>query len=425
MDVNDLNKTVRSQRILNGAWHAIRRNAETSRKAETREEARKLGNELPSKLRSLSDRLRKGYHFSPAFGATPSKGKGKKGKRPLVVAPIQDRIIQRAVLDTLTECKELSNVQSVLRTKTSVGGIPQRGVENAIELLDQCVANGDRFIAASDIAGFFTKIPRDRVLEYVGRDTEDKDFLGLLDRALTVELANEATLPTEDRKLFPTGNDGVAQGCPLSALAGNIVLKCFDTEMNEEGRGITCIRYIDDFVLVGRTRKKVVAAMKSAKQKLARLGMDVYDPETDPDKAFVGEIGNGHVFLGYELEPGRYPPAQKSRDRLIGQVEALLKNGRTTIKKAKSGKKLSSSDRAYIQTLTAIDNTLKGWRGSYQSSNCDEVFLAIDAEVQRRLRDFDGFFRRSIRDEGDAVRRRMLGVKNLSDGLPPKVSQKN
>jgi retron-type reverse transcriptase len=92
---------VRSTNALVAAWHAIRRNAETSQTASTKQIAREFGQNLPRNIRRIQDRLRKGYRFEKAFGATPSKGPGKTGKRPIVVAPLADRIVQRAILDVL------------------------------------------------------------------------------------------------------------------------------------------------------------------------------------------------------------------------------------------------------------------------------------------------------------------------------------
>lgn len=84
-----------------------------------------------------------------------------------------------------------------------------------------------------------------------------------------------------------------AQGCPLSALAGNIVLEAFDNAMN--ARGITCIRYIDDFLVMGKTRHAVDGAMRAAGTLLGKLDMHVYDPVALPNKAFVGKVDDGQA----------------------------------------------------------------------------------------------------------------------------------
>lgn len=105
-DPDSLCKRVRSSRVMIAAWHAIRRNAETSQQDATKQKARKFGENLPANLRKIQDRLFKGYNFEPAYGATPPKAGGKPGKRPIVVAPLEDRIVQRALLDVLQGARE-------------------------------------------------------------------------------------------------------------------------------------------------------------------------------------------------------------------------------------------------------------------------------------------------------------------------------
>lgn len=399
-------------RVLVAAWHAIRRNAETSQQENTKLKARKFGEDLPTNLRKIQDRLRDNYRFDKAYGATPPKSGGKPGKRPIVVAPLEDRIVQRAILDVLQDSLEISGVQRVLQTPTSIGGIRGRGVDHAIMLFDERVKAGDRFVAGSDIAGFFTKIPRLKVIDFLRKECAESEFVELIHNALAVELSNIDKLSDDDRKLFPTGSDGVAQGCPLSALAGNIVLEKFDSEMNKQG--ITCIRYIDDFIILGKSLYAVKKAMDSAKRILADLNMDIYDPIKAPSKAFIGSIGEPHVFLGYALIPGVYPPAEAASARLMAQIKTLIANGQRSISKAVTDRPLSRQDRCYAQTLVAIDLTVHGWRGSFRSSNCPEIFERIDSEIDRRLLDFRSFYRQKTTNKTPAQQRRALRIRLLS-----------
>jgi retron-type reverse transcriptase len=395
------------------AWHAIRRNAETSRQEATKNIAKLFGENLPKNLRTLQARLKAGYQFAPAYGATPPKGNGKTGKRPIVVAPLEDRIVQRAILDVLQEATEISGVQRVLRTPTSIGGIKGRGVNHAIAIFDERVKAGDRYVAGSDIAGFFTKIPRAKVLAFLEAEGVEADFLTLVRDGLTVELSNADNLSDDDLKLFPTGADGVAQGCPLSALAGNIVLERFDTAMND--RGITCIRYIDDFLVMGRTRNAVATAMRAAGALLGELDMKIYDPVASPNKAFTGTVDQGHAFLGYELRPGSYPPALGARERLYGQIAALIASGQKAIVKAVSGRTLTSQDHCYAQTLVRLDHTIRGWRNSFKSSNCPELFDEMDSEIDRRLLDFRSFYLDKIKNRSAARKRLAARVALLTE----------
>lgn len=406
-------RRVRSTRVLVRAWHAIRRNAETSRQEATKNKAKLFGEDLPKNLRTLQTRLKAGYRFAPAYGATPPKGHGKTGKRPIVVAPLEDRIVQRAILDVLQEATEIAGVQRVLQTPTSIGGIKGRGVDHAIAIFDERVNAGDQYVSGSDISGFFTKIPRQAVLAFLETEGVEAEFLDLVRDGLTVELSNADKLSDDDLKMFPTGADGVAQGCPLSALAGNIVLEAFDDAMN--ARGITCIRYIDDFLVMGKSRHAVQAAMHAAEKLLAELDMHIYDPVTSPNKAFAGTVHEGHAILGYELRPGSYPPSMGARAKLQDQIGALIASGQKAIVKAVSGRTLTSQDRCYAQTLVRLDHTIRGWRNSFKSSTCPELFGQLDLEIDRRLSDFRAFYLAKISNRTAAQKRLAARVALLTE----------
>lgn len=410
-------RRVRSTQVLVRAWHAIRQNAETSRHENTKKHAREFGSDLPRNLRKLQVRLKEGYRFAPAYGATPPKGGGKPGKRPIVVAPLEDRIVQRAILDVLQEATEIAGVQRVLRTPTSIGGIKGRGVEHAIALFDERAKAGDRYVAGSDISGFFTKIPRERVLTFLQAEGVEADFLQLVRDGLSVELSNSDKLSNDDLNMFPTDADGVAQGCPLSALAGNIVLEQFDIAMNS--KGITCIRYIDDFILMGKTERAVNLAMKAAAALLSKFDMTIYDPVTYPKKAFAGTIEEGHTFLGYELRIGSYPPSCDARAKLHEQVAVLIASGQKAIAIAVSGRPLTSQDRCYAQTLVQIDHTVRGWRNSFKSSNCPDIFRQMDREIDRRLSDFRAFYLSKINNRTPEQKRLAARVSLLSEAKAP------
>ncbi|WP_430445330.1 reverse transcriptase domain-containing protein [Sphingorhabdus contaminans] len=414
-------RLVRSMKTLVGAWDAIRRNAETSRQARTRNDAREFAKDLPSNLRAIQDQLRKGYKFKPAFGATPSKGKGKSGKRPIVVAPLEDRIVQRAILDVLQQAEALSGVKTVLATPTSIGGIRGRGTDDAVRQFQARVDAGDKYVAGSDIAGFFQKIQRTVVVQFLRADCKDDAFVGLFERALTVELQNENELSEIDRRMFPTGLDGVAQGCPLSAFAGNVVLQAFDTEMND--RGITCIRYIDDFIVTGKSKASVQKAMRTAEKKLAVLGMEIYNCETHPTKAFAGPIGEPHNFLGYKLVPNSYPPSDAACERLVERIEDAIKVGKLSIRKAVEGRAMRRSDLAYAQTIAQIDLIVRGWRASFRATQATKEFKALDKTIDRRVHDFTIFFKKKAVGSSDESYRRALGI-SLAIDVPVDVKVK-
>ncbi len=146
--------------------------------------------------------------------------------------------------------------------------------------------------------------------------------------------------------------------------------------------------------------------------------MDIYDPIASPTKAFIGQVGDPHVFLGYELSPGSYPPSPAARDKLIGKIGTLITEGQRSISKAVNDRKLTSQDRCYAQTLVAVDQTIRGWQGSFKSSNCPELFKQLDTLIDRRLYDFRAFFLGKIAKHSPAHQRRALGVSLLHASAP-------
>lgn len=411
-----LSERVRATDTLLEAWHAIRRNGETSRSRKTREETKRFGSDLPRQLRRISEHLRARYEFEKPKGSTPPKKNKPNEKRPLVIAPIPDRIVQRAILDVLQRAEELSDVQAVLATPTSIGGIRGRGVEHAIEIIEAAHTAGEaQFVAGSDIAAFFTQIRQADVVGFIGSQTDDVEFVDLFARALKVDLANADEMDPDDRKLFPTDDVGVAQGCPLSAFAGNVALRKFDAEMN--GRGVICVRYIDDFILLAKRRDAVEKAFKNAGRHLAAMGMSIYQPSERPDKAFFGPISAHYEFLGYQIVPGVYPPAKKNRDGLIDAIRQELDEGRghilRTLKRGGNGQRLQY----YAQSLVAVDGLLRAWSGSFRASRCERTANEIDVACDQLIANFIEFYRDRTRDLTQTAKRRVLGVHVLADDI--------
>ena len=114
-------------------------------------------------------------------------------------------------------------VRQVLEVPTSIGGVPFRSVPHGLAEIEQAFDGGKLWFARSDITGFFDNIPRAVVLAEIGKHVDDVKFLSLLDPATSVVLGNELALG-DDRRCFPTDEQGVAQGSPLSPLLGNILL---------------------------------------------------------------------------------------------------------------------------------------------------------------------------------------------------------
>lgn len=278
-------KTVSKFDTIEAAWRVIRENARASLSQAVRQEVEEFAKEPNARIRSICWHL---SHNQFAFGTAkgiplPKRdASGRKtGKyRPIVLASLEARIVQRAVLDVLQTVPKL---QAFAQTPLSFGGIRKlkplhetdhgeerlSAVPAAIQAVLDEIANGARYYVCADIRSFFTRISKPNVIEIVGAAVADPEFLEFFKKAISTELSNIEELRGTGAD-FPTEEIGVAQGNSLSPLLGNITLSKFDLEMN---RGdCRCIRYIDDFIILAPSAKAANTRLRMALRLLKELG---------------------------------------------------------------------------------------------------------------------------------------------------------
>ena len=233
-DNSSLWTKLRSKPVLHRAWASVRRSGFSSTSAETAKNIRRFEENWINNIARIATALRSGtFEFDGEKGIAAPKGRGKKGHRPLVLAPIENRIVRRAILEVLqgygdehapvrNKWAGVPDIKKIMETPTSVGGVPGRGVSHGLLLIDEAVRNGHHWFVRSDIKDFFTRISVSDVVSFVSNATSDPQFATLFEKALLTNLVNRDEL--EERRLFtlfPDGNLGVAQGSALSALAGH------------------------------------------------------------------------------------------------------------------------------------------------------------------------------------------------------------
>ena len=395
---------------LESAWRQVHENGMQSTSLETKGEIEEWAKRARGRLAKLQRSLREGsFSFLPQIGVTPKKRSGK-GHRPIVLAPIESRIVQRAILEVLQRQPRLKRLSEA---RGSFGGIKERGVTDAIAAVVAAVNRGARYYLRSDIKDFFTDIPRERVITMVAGAIPDERFVSLLEKATTTELANLTALRGL-ADLFPTHELGVAQGCALSPFFGNLLLSDFDRRLN--GRGITCLRYIDDFLILGPKPRKVMAAFESGQRILRDLSMEAYDPRDGTGKSQMGSVEEGLTFLGCELRPGLIRPTKASRKRLLGTVRDRLKE--STEAMVDPLQCYRSRDSA-ASTLLDIGNVLRSWGNQYKFCNDRNLMAHLDQQVSAMVIDYLRSLRQRVRgasaDKGHEIWRRLLGVHLLLD----------
>ena len=416
---------VRRLASLQSAWNNVKVRAKSSRNPKTRAAAAKFEiNELRN-LRRLQDALRSfTFKFEKQRGVLKGRGPDRP-PRPIVTAPLPNRIVQRAILDVCQDSDPkiapmLGAIPQILRTPTSVGGIPEKGATDAIAAIMSAVQSGARYYIRSDIKDFFTRIPKQRILNFLVLNIPDPEFVSIFMTALQVELENVEEI-REWSNLFPTGEIGVPQGSSLSALCANIILERFDIELN--GRGITTIRYLDDFVILGPAENSVTKAWQKALQILDALEMKAHSPSERSGKAAKGLISDGFDFLSFRITDIHVAPSRNAKKEFIRDLEQTIYLAKKDIQAQTTSPR--RAENRFGQSMVLIDRKVRGWGDSFRATTQRLVFAQLDQEVSKMIDEYWNWFSVQIAAVIGYERRRKLGIAVLSDCPLPEVVEEN
>ncbi|WP_433760623.1 reverse transcriptase domain-containing protein [Brucella anthropi] len=414
MSSSRLMRIVQSKTALEKAWRVIRENAQTSTSDKVRAEVQKFAEDATKNINALSTKLsRKTFQFPKSSGIPIAKqnADGTKSKtkiRPIVLSPLPARIVQRTILDALSTVTDL---QFFAENTYSFGGIRKKqdglaAVPAAVEAVLKAIGNGATHVAFADIRAFFTMIPKPVVTKIVADATADPEFMVLFESAIRVELENMTELK-EKAQSFPIEAIGVAQGNSLSLLLGNLLLHDFDVQMNSGD--CTCIRYIDDFIILAPSAAAAKARMKRAIQILSDFNMTLSEEKSTRDPIAVTEKFD---FLGIEFNNGLIRPSRKAILKLESNVKSRFEQSLKGMHNTKIGTPIPKQH-SLIATLNRVDGIIRGWGRHYQF--CNDVYLLqrIDEKIQSLIRQFLGAYRdiKNKRAANDAAS--LLGIDEL------------
>lgn len=409
-----LAKFVQSKATLHKAWRVIQENAQTSTSLDVKAEVDEFAADPQRNINVLSGQLSAGsFRFPEAKGIRAAKKNADGTKsakfRPLVLAPLRSRIVQRAVLEALGTLPEL---RPYFHNPNSFGGIQKQkdglaAVPAAVQAVLTAIGDGATHVAFADIRAFFTKIPKPQVTGIIAKVTEDSTFMALFEDAIKVDLSNMAELK-EKAQDFPIEAIGVAQGNSLSPLLGNILLHDFDRRMNEGD--CVCIRYIDDFIILAPS-----AAAAKARMRLAINILAAFDMTLSEEKSTTAPLRVSDKFdwLGIEFNNGLIRPSSKAIAKLELNVQKRLKESAKGMRGTKAGAPIPRKH-SLVATLDRTHSIIRGWGKHYRFCNDKALFARIDARMASLVGAYLGEYRdiKSRRDPKDAAS--LLGIDELA-----------
>jgi RNA-directed DNA polymerase len=166
--------------------------------------------DLERNLADLHSRLHRGaYRALPSRRTYIPKPDGRQ--RPLAVAALEDKIVQRAVVALLNEIYEEDFLG------VSYGFRPGRGSHDALDAL--CVGIDSRkvsWILDADIRSFFDEISREWLIRFLEHRIGDRRIIRLIQKWLKAGILEDGVVTVGDR--------GTGQGSVISPLLANIYL---------------------------------------------------------------------------------------------------------------------------------------------------------------------------------------------------------
>ena len=260
---------------LRDSYHSLKKKAAPGVDGMTWQE---YGEILGVRLSDLYGRIHRGaYRAQPSRRTWIAKSDGRQ--RPLGIAALEDKIVQHAVGEVLSQIWE-EDFQGF-----SYGFRPGRGQQDALDALwVGIVRKKVGWILDLDIRSFFDKLQHHWLVQFVEHRIGDRRVIRLIQKWLRAGVV-------EDGKWFQT-EEGSPQGSVISPILANLYLHYVldlwvKAWRKKQARGeVIVVRYADDGVLGFQYREDAERFLKQFAERLGKFGLELH-----PEKTRLIEFG--------------------------------------------------------------------------------------------------------------------------------------
>lgn len=367
---------ISSPSYLKKAWVSLNKTNKSSRGL-SEETIEDFANSLDTNIIEISKKLKsKTYYFSDVRPVLIPKGE-KNDFRPLRLAEISDRVVQKALAmkleELLAEKYKLNNDCSFAYRK---GG----KVENAIKKMIEHYNNGYQIILEADIKKFFDNVNRKKLLQKIFRDLPDRTINKLIEAGLNQGIGNLSDFNSQHHHYFLDSIHGIPQGNSLSPLLANIYLSPFDQKMISEG--LRLIRYADDFIIMCRTVEEAKNALVLAKEVIEKdLGLSLHELA----KPIHSETSKTRIIDPKYHKFSFLSICFNGREVWINPKKLTDLREKINIVTDLNNYKKDPRFNGLITVLTRLKNLLEGWLSAFKYVDVERNFEEIDDHINYKL----------------------------------------
>ena len=254
-----------------------------------REYAVDFENLLEENLLELAEELKTGAYLPGDYRTFYIR---EPKRRLISAAPFRDRVVHHAVIGVIEPYFDKKLIEDTYACRKG------KGTHKA---LDRCQYFLKRFNWAlkCDVRKYFPSIDHLILSEQLRKYIEDERTLGLLEKVIVHSNeqefvkawfpGDELFTPLERRKGIPIGN-------LTSQFFANFYLNEFDHFIKQELGCKGYVRYMDDFVIFGGSKKKMFEIRAKIKDYLLELRLRLH-----PKKQEIFPAQNGLPFLGFYI----------------------------------------------------------------------------------------------------------------------------
>jgi len=307
--------------------------------------------------------LNQNYRFSPYLENLKSKGRNKK-PRIISIPTVRDRIVHSII-------KEYLHSNYDKRVHRIPPNLIVKNIYKEFDNFSYCIRG--------DIKGFYDEIDREILLSLI---QQDEVFYDLIKSSIENTTVPKNYNKKEIGKYFR--KKGVPQGLAISNILAQIYLTEFDNFFESDTK-IYYKRYVDDFIILCKTKNDQVNIYKELKNQLGEFKLKL---NSEKSKKIKISHKSSFDYLGYKLSKSHISVKDSNVEIFIQKLASIFtwyKNGiANPLNRPRNLKDESRFEEVFINKLNfkirgaTSNDKVYGWLFYYIEINDKTLLYKLD-----------------------------------------------